>query len=144
MVQPRLPSLYLPKIILQGTMDGIVTEKDRVNHRRTVWRNRRPGRCRHCCTTRMIEVDGQLSQWRHLLEYPQRRLGVSGISYINVMYGCCWWYSDRCLCGDRCPLVSFERNLNSSTGCFVRDLTTSIKPRLSMFYSFKTCQRPPY
>ena len=62
----------------------VVAEKDLVNHGTTTSRNGQAIRCRHCCASRMTEVGGQLLQQMHLLEYPQRRLGlgVTGISYL--------------------------------------------------------------
>ena len=58
----------------------IVAEEDCVNHGRTTPRNGQASRCRHCRTLQMTEVDVQSSQQVHLLEYPQQRTGVTGIS----------------------------------------------------------------
>ena len=48
----------------------VVAEEDLVNHVRTTSRNEQASRYRHCCASRMIEVDGQSSQRMHLSEYP--------------------------------------------------------------------------
>ena len=58
--------------------------EDRKNHERTS-RNGQESRCRLCCTLRMTEVDGRSSQRRHLSEYRQRRLGVTGISWYRFL-----------------------------------------------------------
>ena len=57
----------------------VVAEEDLVNHGRKTARNGQASRCRHCCSSRMTEVDGQSSLQMHLSEsYPQRRLSVTG------------------------------------------------------------------
>ena len=65
------------KIILQGTVDGS-------RHRRTISRNAQASQCRHCCTSRMTEVDGQSSLTADAsIRVPRRSLGVMGISFIT-------------------------------------------------------------
>ena len=48
----------------------VVAEEDLVNHVRTTPRNEQASRCRHCCASRMLVVDGQSSQRMHLSEHP--------------------------------------------------------------------------
>ena len=48
----------------------VITEKDLVNHGRKTSRKREAIWCRHCCASRMKEVDGQSSQQMHLSEQP--------------------------------------------------------------------------
>ena len=57
----------------------VVAEEDLVNH--GIHRNKQVSRYRHCCALQLTEVDGQSSQLMHLSAYPQRRLGITGISY---------------------------------------------------------------
>ena len=55
----------LPTIKQQQTVDG---SRRRGRPRKS--RNGQASRCRHCCTSRMTEVDGQSLQRMHLSEYP--------------------------------------------------------------------------
>ena len=66
---------------LRWTVDVVIAEEDLVNRGRTTSMNGQASRCRHCCLSRMTEVDGLLSQRIHLSEYPQRHLGVTDVSY---------------------------------------------------------------
>ena len=55
-----------PEIIPQGTVGG---SRHRVNHKRTTSENGQASRRRHCCISRMTQVDGQSPQWIYLSEY---------------------------------------------------------------------------
>ena len=81
----------------------VVAEEDLINHGRATSKNGQASRCRHLCTSQMTEVDGQSSQRMHLLQYPQRRLGVTGISSLVVSV-VSRLYAMICWCtGSGCP-----------------------------------------
>ena len=44
----------------------VIAQEDLINHRSTTSRNGQASRCRHCCASRMTEVNGQSSQQMHL------------------------------------------------------------------------------
>ena len=48
----------------------VVAYEDLVNHWRTTSVNGQASWCRHCCASRMTEVDGQWSQQMHMLGFP--------------------------------------------------------------------------
>ena len=59
----------LPMIIYKEKWVIVVIEEDQVNHERTTPRIGQASRCRHCCSSRITEVDGRSSQQMHLSEY---------------------------------------------------------------------------
>ena len=61
----------------------VVAEEGRVNHRGTTSRNGRTSHCRRCRASQTTEVDVWLLQRRHLSQYRQRRLGVTGGSKLQ-------------------------------------------------------------
>ena len=57
----------MPEIIVRGTVDG---SRRRGRPRKSTSKNGQASRRRHCCASRMTDVDGQPSQQRQLSEYP--------------------------------------------------------------------------
>ena len=57
-----------------------VAEEDFANHGRATSTNGQASRCRHCCASRITDVDGQSSQQMYLLVYPQRTTWASRVS----------------------------------------------------------------
>ena len=64
----------------------VVAEEDRVNHGDTTSMNGQASHCRrrHCCASQTTEF-GRPSQLMRLLEFPQRRFAVTGISQLVSM-----------------------------------------------------------
>ena len=60
-VRPCLPTGYALKTILHGTVVGVVTEDDHVNHGKTASRSGQTSHCRRCYASRTSETDGSPS-----------------------------------------------------------------------------------
>ena len=87
MVWPYVVVIHCRRSYYKELWTAVVAEEDLVNHGGTTSRNVQASRCWHCCTSQMIEVDGQSSQRM----YPWASLtGISQlVNYILLLLWLC-------------------------------------------------------